>query len=320
MNQPSVIITGVSGFVAGQTMLHLRDQGWRVTGIDQRPLPPHLQGVPDEFIQADFASDQVLGLLLTEPYQALIHCAATSLVGPSVLDPALYYHNNFVGTKRLLDFLVRTKRSQKLIVASSSSVYGEPDVIPTPEDVIPQPVSPYGESKRMVEQMLASYHRAYGLDFVALRYFNVCGADPQARHGQAPGGTHIMARVLESLRDDADFRLNGQDYATPDGTCTRDHVHVQDLARLHEILAQDLAPTGFYNVGLGEAHSNLYIIQRAQQLTQRQLKITVGPRREGDPSQLLGQGHRIRALGWTPQFNLDDMLMHAWAWYNRDQS
>lgn len=317
MSRRRIIVTGAAGFIGGQTMLHLRDQGHKVTGIDIRALPDHLRGVPDIFLQEDFASRYILNMIANEGATAIIHCAATSLVGPSVRNPEVYYNNNVVKTKILMDQIRTRSPSTRLVFSSSSSVYGEPQRLPLTETDAPLPVSPYGESKRMTEMMLNGYRRAYGFDFVAFRYFNVCGADPQRRHGQAPGATHIVARCLESLRDDREFVLNGRDYPTADGTCVRDHVHVQDVARLHELAIDPAFAPGIYNVGLEHGVSNQEVIDRAQAISGRTLQVRTGDRRPGDPSQLVGQGLAVRAQGWQPEYTLDDMLQHAWHWYIR---
>jgi len=313
----SIIVTGAAGFVGGQTMLHLKDQGHNVIGVDVMAVPDHLRRIPDIFLQEDYASGYISEIIDRERPRAIIHCAGTSLVGPSVHNPELYYNNNFVKTKALLDHIVRHRVKTRVIFSSSSSVYGEPVMVPIREEDPPSPVSPYGESKLMTEMLLNSYARAYGLDFVALRYFNVCGADPRARHGQRAGATHIMARILESMRDGKGFTLNGTDYDTPDGTCVRDHVHVMDVALAHELALSDRFPGGFYNVGLEHGASNQEIIDMARRVTGRELTITTGPRRRGDPGQLVGNNEKLRAQGWQPQYDLTDMINHAWTWYTR---
>jgi UDP-glucose 4-epimerase len=317
MSRKRIIVTGAAGFVGGQTLLHFRDQGHKVIGVDTSPLPDHLRGVPDIFLHEDYASNYILDTIRREGAAAIVHCAGSSLVGPSVRNPMIYYENNFVKTKRMLDFMINNKITSRLIFSSSSSIYGEPVLVPISEEDPPAPVSPYGESKRMIELMLASYGRAYGLDFVAFRYFNVCGADPQGRHGQRPEATHIIARILESIRDSREFTLNGTDYNTADGTCVRDHVHVQDVAQAHESALADSFAAGFYNVGLEHGASNQQIIDMAQKITGRNLSVKTGPRRAGDPSQLVGSNRRLQAQGWTPQYDLEDMIQHAWGWYTK---
>lgn len=315
----TVLITGAAGFVGGQTMLAFKDINVRVIGVDTAPVPAHLEDVPDVFLQHDFVDQVVLDTILLERPMAIIHCGGSSLVGPSMLNPRIYYNNNFCKTQKLLDFLIDQKIPSKFVFSSSSSVYGEPQKYPCVETDTPAPVSPYGESKRMVEIMLQRYGDAYGLDWVAFRYFNVVGADSQARHGQAPGATHIIARVLESIRDDQEFTLNGTDYPTPDGTCVRDHVHVEDVANAHVMATfpELQFQPGVYNVGEELGISNQEIINMAEKVTGRKLKVRRGPRRPGDPSKLVGDTAKLRAQGWQPQYTLEEMVTHAWNWYQQ---
>ncbi len=195
-------------------------------------------------------------------------------------------------------------------------MYGEPVMTPCHEVDPKEPISPYGESKLMVEQILASYHRAYGLDYVAFRYFNACGADSQGRHGQEPGATHIIARVLECLRDDAEFTLNGTNYPTPDGTCIRDYVHVEDIARAHVFALDRIVPAGVYNLGSGSGISNQEIIAAAERIAGKELKIVSGKQRDGDPPLLTASAGKFDSVvdQWK-QHDLNAMIRHAWAWY-----
>jgi UDP-glucose 4-epimerase len=171
----------------------------------------------------------------------------------------------------------------------------------------------------MIEWMLKSYQHAYELDYVAFRYFNACGADSQARHGQKPGATHIIARVLEDLRDNTGaFVLNGTDFETEDGTCVRDYVHVEDLAMAHIMAIDSKIPSGVYNLGTNTGYSNLEIIHGAIGVTKRDLSYSTGSRREGDPAQLTADASKfITVSGWKPQWSLEDIIRHAWAWYNK---
>lgn len=206
----------------------------------------------------------------------------------------------------------------RVIFASSAAVYGEPVLTPCAESDPPLPVSPYGESKLMTEMMLAAYRRAYGLDYVAFRYFNACGADSAGRHGQAPGATHIMARVLESLRDDQEFTLNGADYDTQDGTCVRDYVHVEDIAQAHHMAMYDVVPAGVYNLGTAVGVSNRDIITMAETVTGRSLRTLQGTRRQGDPAVLTASSERFNLItGWIPRHSTQEIMQHAWAWYVR---
>jgi UDP-glucose 4-epimerase len=232
--------------------------------------------------------------------------------------PADYYENNVVKTKRLLDAILKVTPRSRFIFSSSAAVYGIPVMTPCDEVDPREPISPYGESKMMTEQMLASYHRAYGLDYVAFRYFNACGADSSGRHGQEPGATHIIARVLESVRDQQPFVLNGTDYATPDGTCIRDYVHVQDIADAHVSALSDTIPAGVYNLGTKTGTSNREIVAAAERITGQRVQLIEGAARPGDPDVLTASNDRFGAIypEWR-KYTLDDMIAHAWQWYVR---
>jgi len=315
-----VVVTGASGYIGGETLIKLTDAGHDVLAIDRMPPPGHLMTVPCSWHTGDFVSDLSLDAIKLFCPDAIIHCAGTSLVGPSMTNPEDYYNNNFVKTKILLDFLVRNHYKQvRFIFSSSAATYGNPIMTPCQEIDPTEPISPYGQSKLMIDWMLQSYHRAYGLDYVAFRYFNACGADSQARHGQAPGATHIIARVLEAMRDNTGkFVLNGTDFETEDGTCIRDYVHVEDLATAH-ILATDAAiPSGVYNLGTNTGYSNLQIIHGAIKTTNKDLEYNVGPQRPGDPAMLTADATKFMTVSnWKPQYNLQDIIGHAWAWYNK---
>jgi UDP-glucose 4-epimerase len=221
-----------------------------------------------------------------------------------------------IKTIRLLDLVTNALPRTRVIFSSSASVYGEP-ILNTCSEVDPcEPISPYGESKHMIEQVLASYHRAYNLDYVEFRYFNACGADPQGRHGQEPDATHIIARVLESIRDNQEFTLYGDNYPTADGTCVRDYVHVDDIARAHVLALNHAIPSGVYNLGSNTGTSNREIIAAAERITGRPLTITVGEQRVGDPPMLTASSDKFNAVAGAWQLhNLDDMIQHAWTWY-----
>jgi UDP-glucose-4-epimerase GalE len=232
--------------------------------------------------------------------------------------PSDYYHNNVVKTIHRLDIVMSALPRTRIIFSSSAAVYGEPIMTPCHEVDPCEPASPYGESKRMVEQILESYHRAYGLDYVAFRYFNACGADPDGRHGQEPGATHIIARVLESTRDGKEFVLNGIDYPTPDGTCVRDYVHVADIARAHVMALDPKVTAGVYNLGSNNGTSNREIIDAAQRVTGSAVTVQLGQPRPGDPPMLTASAAKFGMVaGNWMHYELDDMIRHAWNWYAR---
>ena len=315
-----VLVTGASGYIGGQTSIQLKEQGHEVFGLDWARLPEHLHSLNlfNGFLQFDIDSFESRQWIKTIKPDAIIHCAGTSLVGPSMTNPAEYYDNNFVKTKALCDFLLTLEQRPRIIFSSSAATYGNPIITPCSEVDPTEPISPYGESKLMVEWLLKSYQRAYGLDFVAFRYFNACGADPEARHGQAPGATHIVARILENYLAGKDFICNGNDYETPDGTCIRDYVHVTDIANAH-IMALDtiLVKSDVYNLGAAGA-SNLEVMKTAASVIGKDFVCQYGPRREGDPAMLIADAGKFnKSTNWQPKYNLKDVIEHAWAWYNR---
>jgi UDP-glucose 4-epimerase len=313
-----VIVTGAAGYIGGQTMLALKDQGTSVIAVDLRPMPQHLKSVPDRSYQEDFSNSYGLELIKEHRPRAVIHCAGTSLVGPSVTNPELYYRNNFVKTKIMLDYLVKNRLKTRLIFSSSAAVYGDPVMTPCSEEDPAMPMSPYGESKLMIEMMLKSYAAAYGLDWIAFRYFNACGADHLQRHGQEPNATHIIARILESMRDDQTFTLFGENYPTPDGTCIRDYLHVEDIARAHIMAADLTVPGGIYNLGTSHGASNREIMAMAEKVTGRDLRVKLGFMRAGDPAVLTASAALFNnTTTWVPRYNLEEMIQHAWSWYVR---
>jgi UDP-glucose 4-epimerase len=314
-----VIVTGGAGYIGGETVLKLLDAGHNVLGIDREMPSPYLINSGATWHTGDFASEVGLDCIRGFEPDTIIHCAGTSLVGPSMLDPEEYYNNNFAKTKTMLDYIVKNKLTNiRVIFSSSAATYGNPIMTPVQEVDPTEPISPYGESKLMVDWMLKSYQRAYGLDYVSFRYFNACGADSQTRHGQPAGATHIIARVLESVKNKQDFTLYGTDYSTEDGTCVRDYVHVEDLAKAH-IMALDRAiPSDIYNLGTATGHSNLDVIRTAAHIIGTDIPMLYGPKRKGDPAILTADaGKFMRVSAWQPKFNLQDIITHAWAWYNR---
>jgi UDP-glucose 4-epimerase len=314
-----VVVTGAAGFIGGETLLKLVDAGHDVLAIDRVMPPGNLIPVPCQWHTGDFAAELGLDAIKRFCPDAIIHCAGTSLVGPSISNPEEYYDNNFVKTKILLDYLSKYHDKQvRFIFSSSAATYGNPIMTPVQEVDPAEPISPYGQSKLMIDWILQAYHRAYGLDYVSFRYFNACGADSLARHGQVPGATHIIARVLESIRNKEQFTLYGTDYPTADGTCIRDYIHVEDLAQAHILAMDTQIPCDIYNLGTNIGHSNMEVINRVSQVTQTDIPFLYGPKRKGDPAVLTADPGKFKSVSsWSPKFALDDMIAHAWAWYNR---
>ena len=318
MENKTILVTGVSGYIGGQTALMLKDQGYTVFGVDLEKPSTEIFNALTGFSHSDFTDQICLNMIDNTKPDAVIHCAGTSLVGPSILNPEVYYHNNFVKTLILLNHLINNGSKTRFIFSSSAAVYGDPIMTPCQEEDPPMPISPYGESKFMVEMMLKRYAHAYNIDYVAFRYFNACGADSQGRHGQAPGATHIIARILESIRDDKEFTLYGKNYSTDDGTCVRDYVHVEDLAQAHILAIDPEVPPGVYNLGSSTGYSNRQIIDMAKQVTGISPKVIDGEPRPGDPAVLTASADSFnRAAKWEPGYTLYAMVQHAWKWYTR---
>jgi len=233
-------------------------------------------------------------------------------------DPAEYYNNNVAKTLRLLDIVRKSLPRCRFVFSSSAATYGEPMISACYESDSCTPLSPYGESKLMIDMILESYHRAYNLNYVSFRYFNACGADPKGRHGQEPGATHLIARLLEATRDDGQFRIYGDDYPTADGTCIRDYVHVEDIARAHALALDLKIPAGIYNLGSNSGTSVKQIMDRARKIIGKMPYIGVEARRAGDPPELTATSKKFDAVaGEWRHHDLDAMIQHAWAWYVR---
>jgi UDP-glucose 4-epimerase len=263
--------------------------------------------------------------MITKNPGALIHVAGTSLVGPSVTDPSPYYVNNVGATARLLGLLAERGWKKTVVFSSSAAVYGEPTSDVVTEDSPKIPISPYGQSKLMAEQVLRDCAKGYGFKTVALRYFNACGADAKVRHGQVKSATHIIARVMETIVHKGVFTLNGDDYPTEDGTCVRDYLHVDDIANAHYLAtkyAEAMEESSVeFNLGTGQGTSIKEIIESVERITGRMVLTHVGPRRAGDPATLVSSARRYKkATNWTTDASdLDNIVRTAWAWYNSEE-
>jgi UDP-glucose 4-epimerase len=317
----TVLVTGATGYIGSHVCKHLKRDGYRVIGLD-RVAREHTLKHMDVFVQADYHGDECFNALTEHKPDAIVHCAGTSLVGPSMADPAEYYANNVAKTAGFLNAIRWLPKMPVLVFSSSAAVYGAPEVELIYENHPYSPMSPYGQSKAMIEIMLTDFNRAYGLKSASLRYFNACGADVDAGElGQEPGATHIIARVLESVRDNKTFMLYGNDYSTPDGTCVRDYVHVDDLANAHSLavnyLLSDMQECIVLNLGSGAGYSNQEIVDTVSKLIKAP-DITAGPRRLGDPDRLVaGTLLAKTTLGWRPKHSdLETIINSAWKWYN----
>jgi UDP-glucose-4-epimerase GalE len=316
-----VAITGCNGYIGGQTVLQFKDLGYKVIGTDRNLTSPWIKDQVDIFINGDFNNPLFVKMVADKNPDALIHIAGTSLVGPSVTDPAPYYFNNVGSTAKLLGNLASNGWTRTVVFSGSAAVYGDPGTGLLTENSPTIPISPYGQSKLMAEQVLRDCATAYGFTTISLRYFNACGADAQTRHGQLKKATHLIARIMESIVNNDVFTLNGTDYETPDGTCIRDYLHVEDIANAHylsTLYSETHTGSTEFNLGTGKGTSIKQIIESVERITNKKVLVHVGARREGDPATLIAMPNKAkRDLGWEAKSSdIDNIVRTAWAWYN----
>ena len=312
-----VVVTGSAGYIGGQTVLQLKEAGHIVIGIDWEEPSRVIADALDETLLQDFASQAALATIGNQRPDAIIHCAGSSLVGPGVENPREYYENNVVKTKRLADTLVHWgMQNTRIIFSSSASVYGIPVMTPCQETDPVLPISPYGESKMMVEMILNNYRNAYNLHSINLRYFNASGADPYGRHGQKSDATHIFPRIMSAINNNTEFNLFGHNLNTKDGTCVRDYVHVSDIADAHVLACDPKVPDGTYNLACENGYSNLDIIKVCEKVTGKKLKVNRTDSRPGDPDVLFANSTTFReCAGWQPKYGLEEIAETVWQWH-----
>ena len=323
MSKVPVLVTGGAGYIGSHAVLALLDAGWPVAVIDNlttgfRFAVP--EGVP--FYEGDIEDADLLARIFAEQgTRAIMHFAGSVVVPESVENPLKYYHNNTAKSRALITAAV-TGGVPHFIFSSTAATYGEPEVSPVREDSPQVPINPYGMSKLMTEVMLKDTAAAHPINFCALRYFNVAGADPQARSGQSTAGaTHqIKVAVEAALGKRAHVGVFGTDFDTPDGTGVRDYIHVSDLAAAHvlalEALIAEPARSLTMNCGYGRGFSVLEVLDAVDRVTNRTIERQMQPRRAGDPAALVSDNTRIKAtLPWVPQHaELDTIVTHALAW------
>jgi UDP-glucose 4-epimerase len=315
-----ILVTGGAGYIGSVTVRMLLDEGHEVIVLDS--LERGWREAVDaraRFEPGDVGDRHMLDWLLPG-CDAVMHLAGYIDVAESQADPARYFDNNvarpLVMLRAMVDHDVRS-----IVFSSTAAVYGEPDETPICEDAATLPINAYGASKLMFEQMLHDFGSAYGLDSVRLRYFNVAGAWPDGSLGEAhKPETHLIPRVLDAMAEgERTFVVNGGDYPTPDGTCVRDYIHVWDLARAHRIALERLGAGGsggVFNLGNGRGFSNLEVVRACAHVTGRDIDVSIGDRRAGDPPVLVAS-HQLaeRELGWKPERGeLETMIEDAWRW------
>jgi UDP-glucose 4-epimerase len=318
-----ILVTGGAGYVGSVSAEAFLAAGHDVIVIDDLTTG-HRAAVPDgaTFRLGTYTdADELARLLEVERIDAILHCAARSLVGESIADPANYYRDNVAGGVALLE-AARTTGVGRIVFSSSAAVYGVPDVTPIPEEAPLRPINPYGESKRTFEGALAWYGRAYGLRSVTLRYFNVAGATATLGEVHDPE-THLIPNILLAAEGRLELTVFGQDYPTPDGTCIRDYIHVSDLADAHlraiEATAADDPRTTdalVLNLGNGGGFSVREVLAAAEVVMGRPIPYIAGPRRPGDPPILVAHAARAaEVLGWQPiRPSLEEMVESTRAW------
>jgi UDP-glucose 4-epimerase len=318
------LVCGGAGYIGSHMVRYLLRQGHEVVVYDDLSTG-HRESVPAEgLVIGDIGDGTALGQLFAQHrFDAVMHFCALSLVGESVSKPYLYYINNVARTLVLLEAM-RTAGVDRLVFSSTAAVFGNPQTLLITEEHPTTPINPYGQSKLMVEKILSDAANAYGLRSVALRYFNAAGADPSGEIGEAHSPeTHLIPNVLRSLLGQGpELKVFGSDYATRDGTCVRDYVHVNDLASAHLKAVEfmlDHEGAHIFNLGNGEGFSVREVIAAAERVTGQEVSYDMVARRPGDPPTLVASGQRARELlGWQPEFSrLDDILASAWDWHTK---
>jgi UDP-glucose 4-epimerase len=316
-----LLVTGGAGYVGSVCAAHLVEHGHEVTVLDDLPTG-HQDAVPEgaRLVQADLgdAADE----LLAEGFDGVLHFAARSLVGESVVHPELYWYGNVVTTLRLLEAM-RGHGTPRLVFSSTAATYGEPTQVPITEDAATRPTNPYGASKLAIDHAIASYATAHGLGAVSLRYFNVAGA--HGRFGERHAvETHLIPIVLQVAAGQREsVQVFGDDWPTPDGTCVRDYIHVDDLAEAHLLALQHARPGrhSVYNLGSGTGFSVREVLEAARAVTGHPIPAVTVPRRDGDPAVLIASSEAARAeLGWSPRHTeLTTMVGDAWRFSQSQQ-
>lgn len=319
-----ILVLGGAGYIGSHTVYELIDAGEEVVIADNLETG-HIEAVHPQavFYQGDIRDRAFIDSVFEkESIDAVIHFAANSLVGESMVDPLKYYDNNLCGTKVLLESMVAHK-IDKIVFSSTAATYGEPERIPIMEDDRTEPTNTYGETKLSMEKMFKWTGKAHGLRFVSLRYFNACGAHISGNIGEAhKPETHLIPLILQVPLGQRDhISVFGDDYPTKDGTCIRDYIHVTDLAQAHILAVKYLMAgndSNIFNLGNGIGFSVNEVIETARKVTGDSIKAVVEPRRAGDPAQLIASSEKARSiLGWNPQHaDLEEIIATAWKWHS----
>jgi UDP-glucose 4-epimerase len=318
----TILVTGGAGYIGSHMVLALTEMGEKVVVLDNLSTGFWWAIAPEaKLVEGDIGDEALLDRIMAEySFDAVVHFAGSIVVPDSVRDPLGYYLNNTVKSRMLMACAVKAG-IPRFIFSSTAAVYGNTAAEPVFEDAPLAPISPYGSSKLMTEWMLKDTHKAHGLQYVALRYFNVAGGDPKGRIGQStPRATHLIKVACQAALGQRDsLEVYGTDYATPDGTCLRDYIHVSDLIAAHVDALTHLrkgGESGIFNCGYGKGYSVLDVIKSVERVNGAALPVKFGPRRAGDPAAIVAGAERVRqVLGWQPRYdNLDFIVETALGW------
>ena len=318
MTPRKILVTGGAGYIGSHTVQLLLRQGYDVAVVDNLSKGYRHNVPADRLYILDLAETKALAELMRQTRtEAVIHFAAFIAVGESMREPARYFTNNVGGSLSLLSAMAETG-VKHIVFSSTAAVYGDPPSSPILETFPIQPLNPYGESKVMVETMLRWFDQIHHLTGICLRYFNASGCDPEGRLGEEhEPETHLIPLLLRAIVTQKPVTIFGDDYPTPDGTCIRDYIHVNDLAQAHILAVEHLLGGGAsdqFNVGTGTGHSVLDMIRAVEEVTGEKVPYVIGPRREGDSPALVAASDKLRSrLGWSPQYTeLRTIVQHAW--------
>jgi UDP-glucose-4-epimerase GalE len=324
-NTKTVIITGALGFIGSHTAKAFRLAGYQVIGIDREWTIPQGSEFIDQLFIDDFVKITSI-IAANNNVEAIIHIAGTSLVGPSLSNPGEYYDNNVAKTNTMLEDLARQNWQGKIVFSSSAATYGNNCDVPIVETAEGVPVSPYGHSKKMCEYIIADHVRAYGHKGIALRYFNACGCDTDGQLGNLWNDSHLIPRVVQSVLENTTLTIFGNDFDTKDGTCVRDYLHVSDIAQAHLQAVElcnsiDNGTFRAYNLGTGQGFSNLDIARSVEQATGIDVNYEFGPRRLGDPDELVADPTKfIKDTEWNPQHSdLSTIVSTTYNWMKKHE-
>jgi len=316
-----VLVVGGAGYIGSHMVKMLSLAGHDVMTLDNLSNGYQDAVKYGDFVEGDIADSELLDKLFRDnDFDGVMHFASYIQVGESVEKPSMYYRNNVTNTQTLLDAMVEYG-VLSFIFSSTAATFGEPEYTPIDEVHSQKPINPYGHSKLMVEQILADFDHAYGLKSVSLRYFNAAGADPDGELGERHvPETHLIPLVLQAASGRREnISIFGNDYDTPDGTCVRDYIHINDLCSAHLLALEYLVDGGetkAYNMGNGQGYSIKEVIDVAKSVTGNDFTVIMGERRDGDPARLVADSALLQSsLGWKPEYpDLETIIRHAWEW------